>query len=139
MNEERKAECNNCTHWTGEKHESVSGEFKECEFKLPEWLMELVERVNEEREGLNGPPVNATHSKGGTCCGAHQFKETISQLPKVGDVVDVYQKPLSNEEFEGKAIIIRITDVDEVGRIIRADVQFDGEAETYPRTIYFGD
>ena len=49
------------------------------------------------------------------------------QQPKVGDTVEIFQKPFTREDSEGKAEIKRIRDVDKIDHYLIADVQFEND------------
>ena len=54
---------------------------------------------------------------------------------KIGDEVDIFQKPATKEDFEGKAKIVKINSVDNMG-FTRATVEFIGEpGDHYFRAI----
>lgn len=54
---------------------------------------------------------------------------------KVGDTVKIYQKPITKEDYEGKAVIVKIHAVHDDR--IHAQVEFlEERGSTYFRTIF---
>ena len=70
-----KPNCGNCAHWKGENINCLNHEFRECVFKIPEWMEDLL-------EGLYGDhtlPMRAMQKEAGTACLAHKYSPQFSQ------------------------------------------------------------
>ena len=62
------------------------------------------------------------------------------RILKQGDIINIYQKPVTEEDLEGKAKLIKLihaTPLDTFNRrsIEDWEVRFEGETETYRRTV----
>lgn len=57
-------------------------------------------------------------------------------IKNVGEKIDIYCDPLTRTKLEGRATLIQMTYRDDVDGLNRWLVRFDGDTETYERTVH---
>ena len=59
----------------------------------------------------------------------------LRQIYKVGEILHIYQDPINQEDFEGKAKLIKLVKRDDYGETWM--VKFTGETHSYMRRIEY--
>jgi hypothetical protein len=82
-------------------------------------------------------PANCAAVEASNAQKPSMYAHTEKPKLKKGDKVRVYQKPLTNEDEEGIATLVKFDSVSEGYGTERWLVRFEGEESTYPRDVKF--